>query len=142
MMQSARLVKGVRAVTKCVPRANASRSYTDWPYLKEEHVMIAQMCRNFAETELKPIAGKLDKEHLFPAEQIKKLGELGMMGVAVSPDYGGSGMDALTYAIAMEEISRGCASTGVIMSGNNSLFCAPVEKFGNPDQKKEFLTPW
>ncbi len=104
--------------------------------------MIAQTCRNFAETELKPVASKVDKEHFFPAEQIKKLGNLGMMGVAVSPDFDGSGMDTVSYAIAMEEISRGCASTGVIMSANNSLYCGPVEKFGTSEQKEVFLKPW
>ena len=132
-----KLVKCVRAVA---PRSSA-RNYTDWPYLKEEHIMIAQMCRNFAETELKPIAGKLDKERQFPTEQIRKLGELGMMGVQVSTDFGGSGMDAVTYSIAMEEVSRGCASSGVIMSAHN-LYCSAIEKFGTLEQKNEFLTPW
>lgn len=103
--------------------------------------MISEMCRNFAATELAPIAGKLDKEHKYPAEQVKKLGELGMMGVSVSPDFGGAGMDYLSYAIAIEEISRGCASTGVIMSVNNSLYCGPVEKYGTKEQKEQFLTP-
>lgn len=65
---------------------------------------------------------------------------MGMLGVCVDPKYGGSGMDSLSYAIAMEEISRACASTGVIMSGNNSLFCFPVETFGNEEQKQNFLT--
>ena len=119
---------------------NSVRTYLDWPMLKEEHVMIAQTCRNFADTELAPIAGKLDKEHLFPAEQVAKLGEMGMMGICVDPAYGGSGMDTMSYAIAMEEIARGCASTAVIMSANNSLFCFPVEKFGNEEQKKGILT--
>ena len=103
--------------------------------------MIADMCRNFAETELKPIAGQLDRDHAYPAAAMKKLGELGMMGVAVSTDYGGSGMDYLSYAIAIEEISRGCASAGVIMSVNNSLYCGPVEKYGTPEQKAKYLTP-
>jgi butyryl-CoA dehydrogenase len=118
------------------------RCYLDWPFLSEEHVMIAKTCRDFTNTELVPIAGKLDKEHKFPAEQIKKLGEMGMMGVCVDPQYGGSGMDTVSYAIAMEEIARGCASTAVIMSGNNSLFCFPVEKYGNEEQKKTYLTDW
>ena len=74
--------------------------------------MIADMCRNFAETELKPIAAQSDRDHSYPAEAMKKLGELGMMGVSVSTDFGGSGMDNLSYAIAIEEISRGCASAG------------------------------
>ena len=115
--------------------ATASRSYSDWPFLKEEHVMIADMCKTFAETELKPIAGQLDRDHAYPTDAMKKLGELGMMGVAVSTDFGGSGMDNLSYAIAVEEISRGCASAGVIMSVNNSLYCGPLEKYGTPEQK-------
>jgi butyryl-CoA dehydrogenase len=119
----------------------ASLNYTSWPFLKEEHVMIAEMCRNFADTELTPIASKIDQEHWFPTDAVKKLGELGMMGVTVSSDYGGSDMDSMSYAIAMEEISRGCASTGVIMSANNSLYCGPVEKFGTHEQKLKYLAP-
>lgn len=122
-------------------RMATRRTYTHWPILTEEHAMIAQTCRNFADTELKPIAHKVDKDHFFPAEQVKKLGELGMMGVTVSPDFDGSGMDTLSYAIAIDEISRGCASTGVILSANNSLYCAPVEKYGNVEQKEKFLKP-
>lgn len=137
MFRSTRLVKNLTSnVTKSV------RNYTEWPMLKEEHVMISQTCKNFADTELAPIAHKIDKEHYFPAEQVKKLGELGMMGICISPDYGGSGMDYVSYAIAMEEISRVCASTGVIMSANNSLYCAPLDKYATPEQKAKFLTPW
>jgi len=104
--------------------------------------MIRDMSRQFAETELMPIAGDIDKDHLFPANAVKQLGELGLMGVSVSEDYGGAGMDYLAYALAVEEISRGCASTGVIMSVNNSLYCGPVEKFGTAAQKEEHLTPY
>ncbi len=131
-------------IKRAIPRnavRNTARTYLDWPLLKEEHVMIAQTCRNFADTELKPIAGKLDKEHRFPAEQVKKLGELGMMGICVPSEFGGAELDTLSYAIAMEEISRGCATTGVIMSANNSLYCAPVNKFANKAQKDKYLTP-
>lgn len=103
--------------------------------------MIAEMSRNFADTELAPVAHLTDQQHRFPAEQMQKLGELGMMGMCVSPDFGGSGMDTTCYAIAMEEISRVCASSGVIMSANNSLYCAPVEKYGTEEQKAKFLTP-
>jgi butyryl-CoA dehydrogenase len=110
--------------------------------LKEEHIMISEMAKNFAQTELAPIASMIDQKHYFPTEQIKKLGELGMMGINVSADYGGSGLDTISYAIAMEEISRVCASSGVIMSAHNSLYCAPVYKFGNKEQKEKFLTPW
>lgn len=103
--------------------------------------MIGQTCRTFAETELMPIAGKIDREHFFPAEQVRKLGELGMMGICIPTEWNGSGMDVVSYAIAMEEISRACASTGVIMSANNSLYCAPVEKYGTAEQKEKFLKP-
>lgn len=117
------------------------RAYTNWPFLTEEHVMIADSCKAFAASELAPIASKVDKEHWFPADAVRKLGEMGMMGIAMPTEYGGAGMDAVSYAIAMEEISRGCASAGVIMSANNSLYCAPVEKYGTADQKSRFLTP-
>ena len=128
--------------SRLIGRGAASRNYTSWPMLSEEHVMIAEMAKNFADTELAPIAHKTDKEHLFPTEKIKKLGELGMMGMNVSPDFGGAGLDTVSYAIAMEEISRACASSGVIMSANNSLYCAPVYKFGSQEVKEKFLTPW
>jgi len=127
---------------KVVTPVGSIRSYTEWPFLNEEQVMIAKMARDFAEKELKPIARKTDNEHLFPTDAINKLGELGLMGINVSADYGGAGMDTVCYAIAMEEISRACASSGVIMSAHNSLYCAPVYKFGNHEQKEKFLTPW
>ena len=117
-------------------------SYSDWPLLNEEHRAVSEMARTFADNELAPVAYKTDREHLFPAEQVKKLGELGLMGMHVSSEFGGSDMDTMSYAIAMEEISRVCASTGVIMSANNSLFCAPVESYGSKAQKEKYLTPW
>lgn len=117
------------------------QTYAQWPFLTEEQLSVAQLCRDFAEKELVPIAAKLDREHLYPAEAMKKLGEMGMMGIAVPPEYGGSGMDYVSYAIAMEEISRGCASSGTIMSVNNSLYSYPVDVFGTPAQKEKFLTP-
>lgn len=104
--------------------------------------MLRQMCRDFADQELKPIAGDLDREHRFPAEKIAQMGELGLMGICVPEEHGGTGMDALAYAIAMEEISRGCASTGVIMSVNNSLYCDPVMRYGRPEQMEQWLTPF
>jgi butyryl-CoA dehydrogenase len=87
--------------------SNNFHSYANWPFLSDEHLSVATLCRQFAEQELAPISAKLDREHLFPAEQMKKLGEMGMMGIAIPTEYGGSGMDTLSYAIAMEEISRG-----------------------------------
>lgn len=120
----------------------ASRSIASLSSLPETHQMLQKTCRDFAEAELKPNAAKFDKEHLFPAEQIKKMGELGLMAVEVPEEYGGTGLDSLAYAIAMEEISRGCASTGVIMSVNNSLYLGPILYFGSPEQKEKFITPF
>lgn len=99
--------------------ASESATFIDLP---ETHQMLKDTCRQFAESELWPIAGKIDKTCEFPAEQIKKMGELGLMGMEVPEEFGGAGLDSLAYAIAMEEISRGCASAGVIMSANNSLY--------------------
>lgn len=110
--------------------------------LSETHVLLRKTCRDFANNKLKPVAAKLDKEHLYPTEQIKALGELGLMGVFVPDSEGGADLDVLSYAIAMEEISRGCASCGVIMSVNNSLFCDPIQKYGSPELKKLFLKPY
>ncbi|KAG5176483.1 acyl-CoA dehydrogenase [Tribonema minus] len=104
--------------------------------------MLRNMCRQLADNELAPNAGKWDREHTFPAAAVKQLGEQGLMGVTVEEEYGGTGMDYVAYAIAVEEISRGCASTGIIMSVNNSLYCAPVEKHGTPEQKEEWLAPF
>jgi butyryl-CoA dehydrogenase len=101
-----------------------------------------RMCRELAARELIPNARKWDEEHTFPRDAVKKLAELSLLGVAVPESYGGAGLDTVSYALAMEEISRGCASTGVIMSVNNSLYCDPVLKFGTEAQKKEFLVPF
>src|SRR4051812_11371652 len=103
---------------------------------------IQKMCREFAAKELTPNARKWDEHHEWPTEAVRKLAELSLLGVAVPTEYGGAGLDSVSYALAMEEISRGCASTGVIMSVNNSLYCDPVLKFGNDAQKREFLTPY
>lgn len=110
--------------------------------LPETHQMLHKTVRDFAESELKPLAAKFDKEHLYPKDQIKKMGELGLMSVEVPEDLGGTGLDYLAYAIATEEISRGCASAGVIMSVNNSLYLGPVLKFGTQKQKEQFITPF
>ena len=104
--------------------------------------MLQKTCRDFADNELAPHAAKFDKEHLFPKNQIRKMGELGLMAVAVPDNLSGTGLDYLAYAIAMEEISRGCASAGVIMSVNNSLYLGPLISFGNDQQKKSFVTPY
>jgi butyryl-CoA dehydrogenase len=109
--------------------------------LSEEQKMILQTAREFAAREIAPRAAELDKTSHWPQDIVNQLAELGFMGVAVPEAYGGAGLDALCYAIAMEEISAACASCGVIMSVNNSLFCDPLYKFGTDDQKKNILTP-
>jgi butyryl-CoA dehydrogenase len=103
---------------------------------------IQRVCREFAARELTPNARKWDERHEWPAEAVKKLAELSLLGVAVPEQYGGAGLDNVCYALAMEEISRGCASTGVIMSVNNSLYCDPILKFGTEEQKREYLEPF
>lgn len=110
--------------------------------LSETHQMLQKTCRDFADKELVPNAALFDREHRYPKEQIQMLGELGLMGVFVPEEAGGAGLDVLAYAIAMEEISRGCASSGVVMSVNNSLYCDPINKFGAPELKAQFLAPF
>lgn len=110
--------------------------------LSETHEMVLQTARDFANKELAPKAALHDREHLFPAEQVKGLVALSMMGIAVSDEWGGAGLDNFAYALAMEEISRGCASTGVVMSVNNSLYCDPVKTYANDAQKEIWLKPF
>jgi alkylation response protein AidB-like acyl-CoA dehydrogenase len=109
--------------------------------LSEEHQLVKDTAARFADERLKPVASELDKTHAHPADLCRELGELGFMGIAVPEEYGGGGMDNVAYVLALSEISRGCASTGVIMSVNNSLYCFPVMKYGTEEQKKKFLTP-
>ena len=109
--------------------------------LSEEHLMIQQAARDFAQTELLPGVIERDDKQEFPAEQIKKLGELGFMGMMVDPKYGGAGMDTVSYVLAMEEISKVDASASVVMSVNNSLVCWGLEKFGTEEQKQKYLKP-
>jgi len=106
----------------------------------EEQLAVQAAARDFARTELLPGVIERDEHQKFPAEQIKKLGELGFMGMMVDPKYGGSGMDAVSYVLAMEEISKIDASTSVCMSVNNSLVCWGLETFGNEEQKQKYLT--
>jgi butyryl-CoA dehydrogenase len=101
-----------------------------------------RLCREFAARELTPHARAWDEEHTFPREAVRKLAELALLGVAVPERYGGAGLDNVAYAVAIEEISRGCASTGVILSVNNSLYCDPVLKYGTEEQKQAFLSPF
>jgi alkylation response protein AidB-like acyl-CoA dehydrogenase len=110
--------------------------------LTPEQQMIQALAREFAENEVKPIAEAIDREARFPHETVKRMGELGLMGIAIPEAYGGSGADMLSYVLALEEVAKACASHAVIMSVNNSLFCDPVHKFGTEAQKKRFLTPF
>jgi alkylation response protein AidB-like acyl-CoA dehydrogenase len=107
--------------------------------LSEEHLMIRQAARDFAQNELLPGVIERDNEQRFPTEQIKKLGELGFMGMMVDTKYNGSGMDTLSYAIAMEELSKIDASASVVVSVNNSLVCYGLETYGSEEQKEKYL---
>lgn len=109
--------------------------------LSEEHLAVQQAARDFAQTELLPGVIERDTKQEFPAEQIKKMGELGFMGMMVNPQYGGGGMDAISYVLAMEEISKIDASASVCMSVNNSLVCWGIEEYGNEAQKQTYLVP-
>jgi len=108
--------------------------------LSEEHLMIQQAARDFATSELLPGVIERDEKQIFPAEQIKKMGELGFLGMMVDPAYGGSGLDTISYVLAMEEISKIDASASVVMSVNNSLVCWGLQTFGTEEQKQKYLT--
>jgi alkylation response protein AidB-like acyl-CoA dehydrogenase len=109
--------------------------------LTEEQQMIRDMARRFAESEIKPRAAELDEKHEHPAEIVKQLGELKMLSIAVPEEYGGGGMDNVSYVLALIEVSKACASTGAIMSVNNSLYCYPVMTYGTHEQKMKYLYP-
>ena len=109
--------------------------------LTEEQIMIRDAARDFAQTELLPGVIERDEKQQFPTEQIKKMGELGFLGMMVDPDYGGSGLDTVSYVLAMEEISKIDASASVIMSVNNSLVCWGLQEFGTEEQKQKYLVP-
>ena len=109
--------------------------------LSEDERLIRDTARELAEKEFAPKAARFDETCEFPHENVVKLSELGFMGMCVEEKWGGAGLSGLAYAIAMEEISRACASTGVIMSVQNSLVCDPIQKFGNDAQKDKYLRP-
>ena len=109
--------------------------------LTEEQVMIQQAARDFAQTELLPGVIERDNAQKFPHEQVKKMGELGFLGMMVDPKYGGAGMDSISYVLAIEEIAKVDASAAVVMSVNNSLVCAGLEKYCTEDQKMKYLKP-
>ena len=109
--------------------------------LTEEQQMIQAMAREFAESEIAPIADEIDREERFPHETVKRMGELGLMGIAVPEAWGGAGSEAVAYVVALEEIAKHCASHAVIMSVNNSLYGEPILKFGTDAQRDRFLRP-
>ncbi len=109
--------------------------------LSDEHKMIRDTARDFAQKEIAPIAAQFDESGEFPYATIKKMGEMGLMGIEVPEEYGGAGMDTLSYVLALEEICKVDAAHGVIMSVNNSLYCHGIQKFGTEEQKQKFLKP-
>jgi alkylation response protein AidB-like acyl-CoA dehydrogenase len=109
--------------------------------LNEEQKMIRDAARDFAQNEIVPIAAEFDESGEFPHATMKKMGEMGFMGIEVSEEYGGAGLDTLSYVLALEEICKADASHGVIMSVNNSLYCHGIYKFGTEEQKHKFITP-
>ncbi|VVC90486.1 unnamed protein product [Leptidea sinapis] len=119
--------------TRCIASLSA---------LNDTYQMLYKTCRDFAEQELKPNAARYDREHLYPKDAVKKMGDLGLMAIATPEEFGGSGLDYLAYAIALEEISRGCATAGVIMSVNNSLYLGPLLHWGTDKQKSDYVSPY
>lgn len=109
--------------------------------LTEEHLMIQQAARDFAQTELLPGVIERDEHSKFPTEQVKMMAELGFLGMMVDPKYGGAGLDSVSYVLAMTEIAKVDASAAVVMSVNNSLVCAGIEKYCNEEQKQKYLVP-
>jgi butyryl-CoA dehydrogenase len=107
--------------------------------LSKEQEFVRKMVREFAENEVDPIAAEVDKEHRFPEETVKKMGPLGMLGIPFPKEWGGAGGDNLSYAITVEELSRFCASTGVICSAHTSLCCWPIYQYGTEEQKNKYL---
>jgi butyryl-CoA dehydrogenase len=110
--------------------------------LTEEQQLLQKSVREFAEGEVKPLAKEIDETGRFPRDTFKKAAELGLTGVALPENYGGAGMDHISYTIVIEEIARVCASTSVILSVQNSLYCDPIYRFGTEEQKQKFLVPF
>jgi butyryl-CoA dehydrogenase len=110
--------------------------------LTGEQEMIRAMAREFADKEVRPIAAEIDRDARFPRETVRRMGALGLLGMTIPPAYGGSGADAVSYVVAMEEIAKACASHSVIMSVNNSLYCEPVHKYGSEAQRQRLLVPF
>ncbi|XP_068190327.1 short-chain specific acyl-CoA dehydrogenase, mitochondrial isoform X2 [Antennarius striatus] len=135
----AAFLKARRALGLCL---SGCRRLSQLAELPDTHQILRQTCRDYAERELIPIASKLDQSHTYPAKQIQELGAMGVMAIEVPEELGGAGMDYLAYSLVMEEISRGCASTGVVVSVNNSLYIGPILKFGTEEQKRQWITPF
>jgi butyryl-CoA dehydrogenase len=113
----------------------------NWPETDDSKKMLIESVRSFAQGEIAPKAKELDETGHFPTEIVKQLGEMGLMGMMVPEQWGGAGMDTVSYAMALEEVAAACASTAVIMSVNNSLVCAPINYWGNDEQKEKYLKP-
>lgn len=109
--------------------------------LTKEQKMLQQLYREFTENEVKPIAGDIDEEERFPAETVEKMVKYGMMGIPIPTEFGGAGGDNLSYAMLVEELSKACGTTGVILSAHTSLCCAPIYEFGTQEQKEKYLIP-
>ena len=109
--------------------------------LSEEHIQLQQTFREFAENEVKPLAKELDETERFPTETVQKMAEMGMMGRPIPEELGGSGVDQLGYVLAVEELSKVCATTGIILSAHTSLCCWPIMTFGTEEQKEKYLKP-
>ena len=112
-----------------------------WPNLDESQTMLMDSIHQFAQKVVAPRAPHHDQTGEFPTDNVKQMAEMGLMGMMVEEQWGGAGLSTVDYAMAMEAISAACASTGVIMSVNNSLTCYPIQAFGNDHQKEKFLKP-
>jgi len=110
--------------------------------LTDEQRMIQAMAREFAEKDVRPVAAAIDHEARFPHDTVRRMGELGLMGIAIPEAYGGSGADTVAYVVAVEEVAKACASHAAIMSVNNSLYCDPVARYATEEQKPRFLAPY
>lgn len=109
--------------------------------LSKEHEMVRNLFREFAIKEVKPLAHEVDEKEYFPVETVKKMNELGFMGIPIAKEYGGQGCDTLTYIMCVEELSKVCGTTGVIVSAHTSLCCDPIKKYGTEEQKRKYLVP-
>ncbi len=109
--------------------------------LSQDHKVLQDAVRDFVEKEIKPIAARIDEEHMIPDELVRKMSEMGFLGSYIPDEYSGAGMDILSYAIVVEEVSKACGSSGVLISAHTSLACDPIYRFGTDAQKKQYLPP-